>query len=447
MNAVTPINDHYQAQFQAARQQLPGEGVAWLRQVRERAFESFRRSGFPGARHEDWKYTNIRPIERHAFRLAAQTCVGLVEDDLGDALLAHLDTHRLVFVNGRYTPQLSKPGRLPEGVSLSSIAETINETPQLLESFLARYADPAANGFSALNTAFMGDGALIRLQSGAVVDKPIHLLYVSTAQGEPTVFHNRNLLLAGQGSQATVIEGYVSLGDSTYLNNAITEILLEDQASIEHYKLQQESLKAYHVATLQVQQARDSRFTSHSISIGGALVRNDINSVLNAEGAECHLNGLYIVNGRQHVDYHTLVDHRQPHGISREFYKGVLAGRSRAVFNGQVYVHQDAQKTDAVQSNKNLLLSPDAEVDTKPQLEIYADDVKCSHGATVGQLDEQMLFYLRSRGIEEDLARGMLTYGFAHDIVERMGIAPLRSRVEDILLKKLPQRPSVKEAQ
>jgi Fe-S cluster assembly protein SufD len=438
MNAVTPMTDHYLAQFQDARQRLPGQDVAWLQQVREQAFEYFRQIGFPSIRDENWKYTNVRPIQKHAFRLPAESCIGLVEEDLGEALLTPLESHRLVFVNGRYTPQLSKPGRLPNGVKLTSLVEAMKNSPQALESSLARLADAEANGFAALNTAFMDDGAVIWLEAGTVVEKPIYLLYVSTAQGEPTAFHIRNLVVAGKHSQATVIEGYISLGDSTYLNNVITEVLLEDNAAVQHYKLQQESLKAYHVATLQVQQQRDSRFGSHSVSTGGALVRNDINSVLDAEGANCELNGLYIVSGRQHVDFHTLIDHKKPHGTSQEFYKGVLGGRSRAVFNGQVHVHQNAQKTDAAQSNSNLLLSPDAEVDTKPQLEIYADDVKCSHGATVGQLDEQMLFYLLSRGIEEDVARGMLTYGFAHDVVERMGIELLRSRVEKILNKKLP---------
>ena len=370
----------------------------------------------------------------------------LVEEDLGEALLESLDTHRLVFVNGRHTPQLSKPGKLPSGVTVLSLAQALDQAPHSLEKLLASYANPSANGFAALNTAFMGDGAYIQLAEGTVVEKPIHLLHVSTSQSEPTAFYNRNLLVASKASQATVIESYVSLGDSTYLNNVITEAVLHQDAAIEHYKLQQESLKGYHVATLQAHQAPNSQFTSHSISIGGALVRNDINVELDGEQAQCHLNGLYIVAGRQHVDYHTFIDHKKPLGISREFYKGVLAGRSRAVFNGQVYVRPNAQKTDAAQSNNNLLLSRDAEVDTKPQLEIYADDVKCSHGATVGQLDEQMMFYLRSRGIDKEVARGMLTYGFAHDIVERMNIAPLQSRIEELLIRKLPFGESVKTA-
>ena len=438
MSAVSPTTDHYVGEFSALRGRLPGNTVPWLQRIRESAVDQFLHLGFPTPRHEDWKYTNIRPIERQAFQLASEFCLGLVEEDLGEALLSNLSAHRLVFVNGRYTPQLSRPGKLPEGVKLRSIAREMTESPETLSPFLAQYADSAANGFAALNTAFMADGAYLELAEGTLVRDPIYLVFVSTAQSEPSCYNTRNLVVAHGQSQATVIESYVSLGDSIYLNNAVTEIVLAEQAGVEHYKLQQESVKGFHVATLQVQQAQHSQFASHSLSVGAALARNDINAVLDAEGAECSLYGLYVANGKQHVDYHTRIDHKKPHGTSREFYKGVLGGRARAVFNGKVYVHPDAQKTDAEQTNKNLLLSRDAEVDTKPQLEIYADDVKCSHGATVGQLDETMLFYLRSRGIDEAVARGMLTYGFAHDIVERMDIEAIRGVIEQILTSKLP---------
>ncbi len=438
MNAVAPLTGYYVDEFLEARTQLPGHDIPWLQRIREAALDDFKATGFPTTRSEDWKYTSVRSLQKHAFKLPAESCIGLVEDDLGEALMGDFDAHRLVFVNGRYTAQLSKPGKLSAGVRIGNIARAIDETPAELESYLGRYADSSANGFAALNTACMGDGAYIQLAKDTVVQNPVQLIFVSTVQGEPSAYHMRNLVVAGEGSQATIIEHYISLGDSVYLNNVITEIVLADNAAIEHYKLQQESLKGYHVATLQVQQACDTRFISHAVSVGGALARNDINSVLDAKGADCQLNGLYIATGKQHVDFHTRIDHKKPHGSSREFYKGVIGGRGHAVFNGKVYVHPDAQKTDAAQSNKNLLLSRNAEVDTKPQLEIYADDVKCSHGATVGQLDEQMMFYLRSRGIEENMARGMLTYGFAHDIVERMEIEPIRARIENLLTSKLP---------
>lgn len=438
MSAVAPLTDYYVDAFNEVREQLPGSSLAWLQRLREAALEHFKTTGFPSTRDENWKYTNLRSLQKQSFQLPTPSCVGLVEEDLGEALMDELEAHRLVFVNGRYTAQLSKPGKLPPGVSIGSLAQALVEVPTELEAFLARYADSTANGFAALNTALMRDGAYVRLAKNTVLDKPIHLIYLSTAQAEPSAYHLRNLVIAEEGAQAAVIENYISMGDATYLNNVITELAIADNAILDHYKLQQESSKGYHVATLQVHQGRDSRFVSHSVSVGGALVRNDVNSVLDAEGANCELNGLYIVTGRQHVDFHTRIDHKKPCGVSREFYKGVIGGRGRAVFNGKVYVHPHALKTDAAQSNKNLLLSRDAEVDTKPQLEIYADDVKCSHGATVGQLDEQMMFYLRSRGIDENLARGMLTYGFAQDIVERMDLEPIRNRIEHLLTTKLP---------
>ncbi len=252
-------------------------------------------------------------------------------------------------------------------------------------------------------------------------------------------------MVADENSQAHVIESYVSLGGGSYFSNAVTEVVLGQNASIEHYKLQEESTNAFHVATLQTHQGRDSRFVSHSVSFGGQLTRNDIRAVLSAEGTDCTLNGLFMVDGRQHVDFHTTVEHSQPHGTSQEYYKGILDGRSRGVFNGRVHVHPGAQKTDATQSNKNLLLSRNAEVDTKPELEIYADDVKCSHGATVGQLDPDALFYLRARGIDEGSARGLLTYGFAQDIIDRMPIQHVRERLEQALVARVPDSDHVKE--
>ncbi len=441
----TASTDHYLKEFSALAQDLPGNTLPWLQQTRKRALDRFAALGFPTPRHEDWKYTNVRPIEKQAFRPTGKVCLGLVPDDIEAYLFQNLPCHRLVFVNGHFAPELSRPGKLSEGLTVGSLAKSLLRTPNSLESHLARYADASANGFEALNTAFMGDGAYVYLAAGKVIEDPIHLLFLSTQQEEPVFSQPRNLVVAGDNAQAVLIETYASLGDSAHFTNALTEVALGQNATLEHYKLQQESLKAYHIATLQVHQERDSRFTSHAVSFGARLARHNINVVLDAEGTECTLNGLYMVDGRQHVDFHTKIDHAKPHGTSHEFYKGILNGHARGVFNGRIYVHPDAQKTDAEQSNKNLLLSKDAEVDTKPQLEIYADDVKCSHGATVGQLDDTMLFYLRSRGIDEATARGLLTYGFAHDIVERMALAPIRARLEEILVNRLPQAAGIKE--
>ncbi|MEA3410918.1 MAG: Fe-S cluster assembly protein SufD [Pseudomonadota bacterium] len=438
MSAVMPMENHYADSFASIRGNLPGAGLPWLDDLRAAAMDRYATIGLPTTRQEEWKYTNVRAIAKHAFQPSPVSCTGLMEDDLGDALMEDLQAHRFTFLNGRYSPQLSRPGKLPKGAGVYSMSAALAEMPEALESLLARQADYRANGFASLNLAFFTDGAFIRLDEGVRLERPIQLVFLTTAHGE-TLSHNlRNLVAAGIGSRATIIEHYLSIGDPVYLNNAVTEAVLSANAGIEHYKLQQESTKGFHVATLQAHQERDSELTSHSVSLGANLARHDINSVLDAEGAECSLNGLYITGGRQHVDYHTRVDHKKPEGVSKEYYKGVLSGKSRAVFNGKVHVHQDAQKTDAEQSNRNLLLSRDAEVDTKPELEIYADDVKCSHGATIGQLDENSVFYLRSRGIPQHIARGMLTYGFAHDVVERMGLEPVRRLIEGILVSKLP---------
>lgn len=438
MNAAAPVTDHYLQGFAALRTELPGADLHWMSSLREQGLREFARLGFPSTRDEDWKYTNVRALTRSPFTLAGETSAGLVEDDLQPFLISDLQARRLVFVNGRFAPQLSQRGQLPDGVHIESLARVLESRPEALENQLGGCANPAANGFSALNAAYFNDGAVIRIPEGVRMEDPIHVVYVSTVQSEDRAYHLRNHFALARGAQAEVIEHYVSMGDGVYLNNAVTEVQMESGSALDHYKLQEESQSGFHVAALDVRQKADSRFASYSVSVGGALVRNDINAALEAERAECDLMGLYVAGGKQHVDFHTRVDHLKPEGRSREFYRGVLSGRARAVFNGKACVHPDAQKTDAQQSNKNLLLSRDAEVDTKPELEIYADDVSCTHGATVGQLDETMLFYLRSRGVPEEAARGMLTYGFAHDIVERMGLKPIRRRIERSLTRALP---------
>jgi Fe-S cluster assembly protein SufD len=431
---------HFLAEYRAVAPSLPGAGTDWVRARRQTAIARFEALGFPGARDEHWKYTRVAPITRRGFKLAARTCVGLDEDDLAPYLLTGLDCHRLVFVNGWYAPHLSRVGRLPDGLTLASLAQVLDESPERVRPWLA--AEGFRSGFDALNAGFLADGAWVELAPGCVAEDPIHLLYLSTGQAEPTVAHVRNLVVGSATSQARIVESYVGLGGE-HFTNAVTTIALDQGAVLEHYKLQEEAETAHHIARLDARQGRDSRFVSHSVSLGGALSRNDIAAWLDAEGAECTLNGLYMVSGRQHVDFHTSVDHARPHGTSREYYKGILGGRSRGVFNGRVHVHPGAQRTDSQQANQNLLLSRDAEVDTKPELEIYADDVKCSHGATVGQLDPDMLFYLRARGIDEAAARGLLTYGFAQDVIERMTLPAVRQRLERLLVTRVPEADQV----
>lgn len=431
--------DRIVADFRAIENGLPGHGTPWLERARRDALERFGDRGFPTARDEDWKYTNAAAIERRFMK--AVTDRGTVSaEQVRNFAFPELPCHLLVFVDGRFDPTFSALGALPASVRIRSLSEVIAQDAQRLEPLLAGVPEQP---FAALNVAFMTDGVVIELSRNAVVDLPIHLLYLAS-QPETSV-HYRNLIVADENAQATVVEHYAGSDGASYLTNAVTTIIGGANSNVQHYKLQQESVTAFHVGGIHATQARDSRFTSHSIALGGAIARNDITSRLAAEGAECTLNGLYMVGGRQLVDHHTRIDHAKPRGTSREFYRGVLDGAARGIFNGKVVVHPDAQHTDAEQSNHNLLLSKAAEVDTKPQLEIFADDVRCNHGATVGQLDDNMMFYLRSRGIEADVAKALLIYAFAHDIIGRIGLDPLKRRIERHLISMLPDGERIKE--
>ena len=426
---------NYLADFRSVRDALPGGRAAWLASLRDSAMDVFMEQGFPNTRIEEWKYTNVRPVANGHFTAPAEQPridAALLQPWLLDDELVH----RLVFIDGRFAPEYCPFNTLLQGVTITSLASALDSKPEVLEPYLGSTVSLEQPGFNALNTAFMRDGACIQLEQGAVLEQPVHLLFVSS--GRPDALAAvRNVVVAGPDSKATLIESYVSLGDAACLTSVVTEIILQGNADIEHYKLEQESESGYHMAGTYVRQARDSRFASHNCSLGGRLVRNDLQVALDGSGAECTLNGLYVTHGHQHVDNHTRVDHNQPHTRSSEWYKGVLDGRSRAVFNGQVIVHQDAQQTAAEQSNHNLLLSGDAEVDAKPQLEIYANDVKCAHGCTVGQLDEEALFYLRTRAIDATVARNLLVYAFAADVLERIRVKPLRRLLETQLTGRL----------
>jgi Fe-S cluster assembly protein SufD len=434
MNTAT--RDLYRAQFAQLESRRAGTVPPWLQHTRAVAFERFGELAFPTLRDEDWKYTSVAALEKRAFRLVPESLNGVSADDV--ASLALGDSHLLVFVNGRHAPGLSRLGRLPSGVDVSSLAHAVAERPDRFEALLTRDAEALVNGFTALNAAFWADGANIDLAAGCVVEEPIHLLFITT-DANLTV-HPRNIIRVGAGSRAEVIEHYVGVNDAAYFTNAVTHIQAGASAEIIHTKLQQESMRGYHIADIRAEQERDSRFTSQSFALGGLLSRNDIATRLDAEGCEATLIGLYMANGRQHMDHHTLIDHARPRGTSREFYKGVLDGAARAVFNGKVIVRPGAQQTDAHQANGNLLLSDQAEVDTKPQLEIYADDIKCSHGATVGQLDPEQIYYLRSRGMDDASARALLTFAFAEDVATRVHCAPLRARLEQLLRGRLPEQ-------
>ena len=463
----------YLASFMELEDRLAASAPAWLREVRRTAIESFAEKGFPTTRQEEWRNTNLAPIAAVPFRPAttpserghpfAPPRAGSAGTAAGrtPALLADLGCPRLVFINGRFSKQLSTQEALPKGVKAGSLAEALASGGEMLERHLTRYAtDYRQHAFVALNTAFLADGAFLEIPKGVVLEKPIYLLYLSEASGLPTVSYPRNLIIAGRESQATIVEGYVGTEaeapvepadagsvapEGVYLTNAVSEIVLGEGAVIEYHRIQQESEKAFHFGRLQFHQERASSLATHSIALGGALVREEVMTVLGGEGAEATLNGLYVVTGRQHIDNQTTLDHAQPHCSSREVYKGVLDGASSAVFNGKIIVRKDAQKTDSKQSNKNLLLSEKAVIDTKPALEIYADDVKCTHGATIGQIDPEAVFYLRSRGIGRQEARELLTYAFANDMLERIKYEPLRERLREGLFARLARGQRVEE--
>lgn len=435
---MSEIIEHYLSEHTSLKGSLPGSELAWLNESREQALEQFSSQGFPTLRVEDWKYTSIRPIEKRQFKLAQDADHSVDAATLNEHLCKDMACHLMVFVDGQFSKPLSNFGELPAGVKINDFTTALKDDTETLKTHLGSAADTSRNGFAAMNMAFMSDGAFIEIEKNTNVELPIHLMFLSTGQHEEVTSQARILILAGESSQAKIIESYQSLEDSVYFNNVTTEVKVGPNANIEHYKVQQESSKAFHIATLQVDQQRDSTFTSHSVSLGAQLARNDINAYMGDEGATCNLYGLYVTDGRQHTDFHTRIDHAQPHCTSNEFYKGILDGHSRAVFNGQVHVHPDAQKSDAQQSNNNLLLSKNAEVDTKPQLEIYADDVTAAHGATVGQLDENMMFYLRSRGIDYNSAHALLVYGFAHSVIEKMSLEPLQKHLEGVLVSRIP---------
>lgn len=443
MNAVVenPV-EHYQSEY--AR--LIGElGQDPLRDERKAALERFAATGLPTRKVEAWKYTDVQPIARRNFD-TLQPAPEVTAEQVEKIRFAQLDCYELVFVNGRFNSQLSKLGELASGITIRSMAEALADPDSGIEARLGQCLKENLHAFTHLNTAFMQDGLVIDIARGVQADKPIIVLYLDSATEIPTATHPRSLVTLGQGASATLVESYIGLDDtSENLTNNVTEVELADNARLDHYKIVQGGDKGFHVGSINVRQARDSHYESHSLALGGNLTRTDINTRLEAENATAILNGLYMIGGKQHVDHHTRIDHLVPHTTSVETYRGVLDDQARAVFNGKVYVHRDAQQTDAQQSNANLLLSKVAEVDTKPELEIYADDVKCSHGATVGQLDETALFYLRSRAIDEATARSLLTFAFASEVVGQIRLKPIRDRLERIVLGKLPQTEQIGE--
>ncbi|MAS83368.1 MAG: Fe-S cluster assembly protein SufD [Legionellales bacterium] len=417
----------------------------WFSKQRQSAFDIFQESGFPNTRVEDWKYTDVKPIAKNTFSNITESNVASDNNEIDEILIKDLDCVNLVFINGTYSEKYSDIKNISSKIVIKSMADALINDESLLKKHLTKHINQELNSFTALNTAFIQDGAYINISANTNIDKPINITYISRDSNHPFATHPRNLIVMGENSNATIIENYVGSGKVNYFTNSVTETVLLQGAVLKHYKIQQEGSSAFHIASLNTSQSKDSRFESHLVSIGGALVRNNINASLNEEGAEIIMNGLYMTEDVQHVDNHTRVDHLKPHTQSHQNYRGVLNGKSRGVFNGKVVVHPQAQKIEAYQNNANLLLSDDAEIDTKPELEIYADDVKCTHGATVGQLDDDMLFYLRSRAVDEKTARSLLTYAFADEVISEINIKEIQNKLERLIIGRLPDSSLIRE--
>ena len=409
---------------------------AWLRETRRAGIEKFAELGFPTPRNEDWHFTSVAPIAESVFSPLRGTSGEIDRSALEPFTFAQRDWPLLVFVNGRHDAGLSSLGALAKGVRVTDLASAMRSEPALIEPYLGKLSPLDGRSFSALNAAFMSDGAVIHIAPDTEAPVPLHVIFVSDSSAAKGVAHLRNLIIAGRHSKTTVIESYVSLGDSHYFTNAVTEVKVDAGATLAHYKIQRESERAFHVHTIDAQQARDSHYVSFSFATGAALSRTNIYTNLDGEGCGATLNGLYMADGEQHMDHQTNIVHAQPNCFSREIYKGILSGSAHGVFNGKVYVYPIAQKTDGKQTNNNLLLSEHARIDTKPQLEIFADDVRCTHGATVGRLDEMALFYMKSRGVSADRATRLLTYAFAADVLETIEVEAVRTELERATLER-----------
>lgn len=425
----------YTAEYPALKAALPGREVDWLKKIRADGFAHFSQHGFPSPREEEWRYTNVSAIEKKLFSPSLTVTLNTVNQDCLNAYQLQ-DTWSVVLVDGHFSPEYSLLAGLPETVVIMSMAQAITSHADLVQRHLGVAVQADEHSFVAFNNAWFTDGVLIHVPAQQVLSKPIQILHIVTQAD--VLATTRNVVIVDKSAEATLIETFVAADSLAYLSAAVTEVFVGQNAQLTAYKLQAESDKAYHFCGTYVKQARDAQFTQHNFEFGGLLARNDTHTDLN-QAAECTLNGLYSGINRQHIDNHTRVIHSQPHAISRELYKGILDDRARGVFQGRVIVAEQAQKTDSQMNNRNLLLSNDAEVDTKPQLEIYADDVKCGHGMTVGQLDEKSVFYLQSRGVDAETARNMLTFAFANEMVDKITVKSLHDLVLAQLLTRFPQ--------
>ena len=434
--------ENYLADQRAFENNGASSAPVWLKDLRLHGIEKFSEMGFPTTKHEDWRFTNILPLTKIPFQHVAKSAGPAVRRE---EILKHIfvpsSKSVLVFINGHFDAKLSDLSGLPEDVIAGSLASFMTSRGEFIREHLNRDLPLQQHPFAALNAGFIHDGAIVHVPKGRSVAVPIQLLFASTIKKESSqVSYPRNLMVVEENASATFIESYVSLSEEVHLTNAVTEAFVAKEAAVDFVKIQRESEKAYHIGTVQVEQKSGSRFTAFSLALGGAIARNDINIIVNGDHCETMLDGLYISANDQLIDHHTFIDHRLPNCSSREIFKGIVTGDSRTVFNGKIFVRQEAQKTDSKQTNKNLLLSDTATVDTKPQLEIFADDVKCTHGATVGGLDAASLFYVKSRGISEDAARAVLTVGFAGEVTNYINDEALRKHVDSLVIERLQDK-------
>jgi len=439
MDKNKEIKDSFIKNFQIFENQLNGESKSDFHKTRNDAFKNFILLDFPDNKNEEWKYTNITSLLNQIYSFnKIESKVS--KKDISNYFLKDLDANVMVFINGDFSSELSLLKDINKGIRIDSIKDKLKNNDSELLNHLGKYADYRKDIFTSLSTAFTNDGAFIKVDDNIISEKPFYILYLTDANNNSIQTQPRNLILAGKNSHFTIIEHFVSTDDSTYFTNTITEVLAEENSIVDHIKIQEESKNAFHIARMEVEQERNSNFSSHLISFGSKIARNEINSKFNNEGGESMFNGLFIIEDDQLFDVHSKIDHAKPHCNSHEHYKGILDDASRGVFNGKIMVRKNAQKTNAFQENNNILLSKEALINTKPQLEIFADDVKCSHGATIGQLDNEAKFYLNSRGIGEEAANIILLHAFASDVVNLIKVDAVKNYTEEIITKKINNR-------
>jgi Fe-S cluster assembly protein SufD len=435
MIQTNEINKWYISSFDKFERSLNGESKSPVHLLRKKAIEDFSQLSFPTNKNEEWRFTNISSLLKHKFKPAI-VAPSVAKEEVDRFLFNGMKCSLMVFVNGFFAEELSDIRNVKDKITIKSISTAFRENDPQIQKHFNKYADSSTQIFTALSTAYVMDGAFIHVPENEIVEEPIHLLFLSSSKDDKILSHPRNLIITEKNSQVLIIEHFAGLDDSIYFTNSVTEISAGENTVVHHTKIQEESKSSFHIARMETVQETNSFFTSNMISLGGEITRNDFNTRFKGTGGESELNGLFLIDGFQLFDAHTLIDHASPHCNSHELYKGILDGKSRGVFNGKVIVRKDAQKTNAFQENNNIILSNEALVNTKPQLEIFADDVKCSHGATVGQLDNEALFYLKSRGIGEEKSRDILLHAFASDVVRRIKIDEIKKHIENILTEK-----------